>query len=175
MCRTLNMAPNVAGVTLLAFGNGSPDVFAGLASVLESDGVMAFTGIVSAGTFVTSLVVGCVAIVSGPTLVYKGFNRDIGFYLLAVISVMMCYLSSHIHVWQSIMLLALYVTFVVTVTLCQDSWVPPVERSLRSDNVAASYANDGQQVMLEGLGLRKAADQKTGIRGAGFEGVFAAD
>ena len=43
----LKLSPDVAGVTLLAFGNGAPDVFTGIAVATHSDEKMDFSLLIS--------------------------------------------------------------------------------------------------------------------------------
>ncbi|KAJ6762776.1 MITOCHONDRIAL SODIUM/CALCIUM EXCHANGER PROTEIN [Salix purpurea] len=73
----------MGGVTLLALGNGAPDVFASLAAVRSGQYRTGFGAILSAGTFVSAFVVGFVAIYAAPFNVDPAsFIRDVGFYLL---------------------------------------------------------------------------------------------
>ena len=141
-----NLAPATAGVTLLALGNGAPDVFASLAAFSKfsandgfinpgssSDGGGDSTGgnitlnasetssgmvgaIVSAGMFVSGAVVGAVALVASPFRVDPGpFNRDVGFYLVAVCGVFLVVMDGRVHPWEAVLLPAYYVVFVVYV------------------------------------------------------------
>ena len=126
----LNLAPNTAGVTFLAFGNGAPDVFSSLAAFLEGDGKIGVGAIVSGGSFVSAFVVGAVAICAGPFPVYNGYIRDIGFYFAATLLVFWVFRSGHIHLWQAALLVGYYCVFVFYVV-----WVdsgkpqPPVASS----------------------------------------------
>ena len=141
-----NLAPATAGVTLLALGNGAPDVFASLAAFSKfsaNDGFINHgssppgggdsTGgnitlnasetssgmvgaIVSAGMFVSGAVVGAVALVASPFRVDPGpFNRDVGFYLVAVCGVFLVVMDGRVHPWEAVLLPAYYVVFVVYV------------------------------------------------------------
>ena len=140
-----NLAPATAGVTLLALGNGAPDVFASLAAFSKfsaNDGFIKgsssagggdSTGgnitlnasetssgmvgaIVSAGMFVSGAVVGAVALVASPFRVDPGpFNRDVGFYLVAVCGVFLVVMDGRVHPWEAVLLPAYYVVFVVYV------------------------------------------------------------
>ena len=141
-----NLAPATAGVTLLALGNGAPDVFASLAAFSKfsaNDGFINHgssppgggdsTGgnitlnasetssgmvgaIVSAGMFVSGAVVGAVALVASPFRVDPGpFNRDVGFYLVAVCGVFLVVMDGRVHPWEAVLLPAYYAVFVVYV------------------------------------------------------------
>jgi len=61
---TLNLSDNVAGVTFLAFGNGAPDIFSVVTSIVNSKGntgaALAIGELFGAGMFVTTVVVGTV-------------------------------------------------------------------------------------------------------------------
>ena len=117
-----------AGVTLLALGNGAPDVFASLAAFTGAGaagpdgagevGTGMIGAIVSAGMFVSGGVVGAVAIVAAPFTVEPGpFLRDIGFYLAGAVGVYLVVRSGEVHLWEALCLPAYYVVFVVTVVL----------------------------------------------------------
>ncbi|CAN0914281.1 Cation/calcium exchanger 5 [Linum grandiflorum] len=109
----LNLSPSMGGVTLLALGNGAPDVFASLAAVRSGQYRTGFGAILSAGTFVSAFVVGFVAIYAAPFSVDPGsFVRDVGFYLVAAMSLFYVYLSGEITFWQAAGFVGFYVFFV---------------------------------------------------------------
>jgi sodium/potassium/calcium exchanger 6 len=72
--------------------------------------------IVSAGMFVSGAVVGAVALVASPFRVDPGpFNRDVGFYLVAVCGVFLVVMDGRVHPWEAVLLPAYYAVFVVYV------------------------------------------------------------
>ncbi|KAF5769489.1 putative sodium/calcium exchanger membrane region [Helianthus annuus] len=90
----LNLSPSMGAVTLLALGNGAPDVFASVAAVGAGNARTGFGAILSAGTFVSALVVGFVAIYAAPFAVSPApFVRDVLFYLTAALFLFYVYLS----------------------------------------------------------------------------------
>ncbi|CAL5330280.1 unnamed protein product [Camellia sinensis] len=99
----LNLSPSIGAVTLLALGNGAPDVFASVAAVRGGHPRTGFGAILSAGTFVSALVVGFVAIYAAPFSVDPvPFVRDVLFYLTAALFLFYVYLSAEIFLWQAI-------------------------------------------------------------------------
>ena len=54
----------MAGVTFLAFGNGSPDVFSRFAAMKSHSGSLAIGELVGAAGFITTVVAGSMALVS---------------------------------------------------------------------------------------------------------------
>ncbi|KAK9291751.1 hypothetical protein L1049_019701 [Liquidambar formosana] len=109
----LNLSPSMAAVTLLALGNGAPDVFASVAAVRGGHPRTGFGAILSAGTFVSAFVVGFVAIYAAPFSVDPApFVRDVSFYLIAALSLFYVYLSAEIFLWQAIGFVGFYVFFV---------------------------------------------------------------
>ncbi|KAG4122555.1 hypothetical protein ERO13_D11G273900v2 [Gossypium hirsutum] len=109
----LNLSPSMAAVTLLALGNGAPDVFASLHAVRSGHYRTGFGAILSAGTFVSAFVVGFVAIYAAPFGVKPApFIRDVLFYLTGALFLFYVYLSGEIFVWQAVSFVAFYIFFV---------------------------------------------------------------
>ncbi|KAK9139660.1 hypothetical protein Scep_009341 [Stephania cephalantha] len=103
----------MAAVTLLALGNGAPDVFASAAAMHSGHPRTGLGAIISAGMFVSGLVVGVVAIYAAPFAVDPApFARDVLFYLVGVSWLFYVYLSGEIYVWQAVGFVGFYVFFV---------------------------------------------------------------
>ena len=122
VAKVLQLSPNTAGVTLLALGNGAPDVFASLAAFSSGDGGSGEIGagmigaIVSAGMFVSGGVVGAVAVVAAPFEVPRGaFLRDAWFYFFG--AVLVCYVvtSGEVYPRHAIGFILYYLAFVCLV------------------------------------------------------------
>ncbi|KAI4301819.1 hypothetical protein L6164_035061 [Bauhinia variegata] len=109
----LNLSPSMGAVTLLALGNGAPDVFASVAALRGGQYRTGLGAILSAGTFVSAFVVGFVAIYAAPFSVDPApFVRDVLFYLTAALFLFYVYLSAEIFLWQAIGFVAFYLFFV---------------------------------------------------------------
>ncbi|KAF5951345.1 hypothetical protein HYC85_009289 [Camellia sinensis] len=109
----LNLSPSIGAVTLLALGNGAPDVFASVAAVRGGHPRTGFGAILSAGTFVSALVVGFVAIYAAPYSVDPVPSvRDVLFYLTAALFLFYVYLSAEIFLWQAVGFVGFYLFFV---------------------------------------------------------------
>jgi len=112
----LRMSPSMGGVTLLALGNGAPDIFASLAAIGGDNSRIGLGAILSAGTFVSAFVVGSVAMAAAPFSVRPmPFVRDALFYVAAVSILFVIYLRGEIVFWQAVGLMAFYAIFVVVV------------------------------------------------------------
>ncbi|XP_059437720.1 cation/calcium exchanger 5 [Corylus avellana] len=113
LANRLNLSPSIGAVTLLALGNGAPDVFASVAALRGGHFRTGFGAILSAGTFVSAFVVGFVAIYAAPFSVDPvPFVRDVLFYLIAALFLFYVYLSAEIFLWQAIGFVGFYVFFV---------------------------------------------------------------
>ncbi|RAL63490.1 hypothetical protein DID88_003910 [Monilinia fructigena] len=76
----LGMSESMAGVTFLAFGNGSPDVFSTFAAMGSHSGSLAVGELIGAAGFITAVVAGSMALVREFKVGKKTFVRDIGFF-----------------------------------------------------------------------------------------------
>ncbi|KAH6826406.1 cation exchanger 11 [Perilla frutescens var. hirtella] len=109
----LKLSPSMGAVTLLALGNGAPDVFASVAAVRGGEPRTGFGAILSAGTFVSAFVVGFVALYAAPFAVDPApFVRDVLFYLAAAFFLFYVYLSAEIFLWQAVGFVGFYLFFV---------------------------------------------------------------
>ncbi len=154
-----NLAPATAGVTLLALGNGAPDVFASLAAFTRGDvvfddgetadgttsataGAAAATGaIVSAGMFVSGAVVGVVALVAAPFPVDpRPFRRDVFCYLAATCATAVVVADGKVHAWEAASLPACYVAFVGYVVWCDARTDPGAKERSRRGGARAGGA-----------------------------------
>ncbi|CAI6010125.1 unnamed protein product [Closterium sp. NIES-65] len=125
MSAMLGLSPSTAGVTLLALGNGAPDVFSSLAAIVGGNPKVGLGAVVSAGAFVTCFVVGCVAVTAAPFPVRpRPFLRDSCLFATGVLLLLLIYLSGHVYLWQAVGLVAFYICF-VAVAIVSNAWEPP--------------------------------------------------
>ncbi|KAJ1689029.1 hypothetical protein LUZ63_013184 [Rhynchospora breviuscula] len=109
----LRLSPSMAGVTLLALGNGAPDAFSTAAALRSGLPRAGLAAILSAGAFVSAFVVGAVAIQAAPfPLKPAPFVRDVFFYLIAALALFYIYLSAEIYLWQAAGFILFYLFFV---------------------------------------------------------------
>ncbi|XLR00111.1 hypothetical protein S83_066309, partial [Arachis hypogaea] len=93
--------------------SGSPDVFSSLAALRSGQYRIGFGTILSAGTFVSALIVGFIAIYAAPfSLDPVPFVRDVLFYLTAAMFLFYVYLGTEIFLWQAIGFVGFYAFFV---------------------------------------------------------------
>lgn len=117
ICEKLHLSYNVAGVTFLAFGNGSPDVFSSITSFLGGDDapLIGINALLGGSMFVCTVVVGSIAIICPCNLSGKVFLRDIGFHMLAVSAVAIIAAQRSLTMHVAIALFILYCLYVATV------------------------------------------------------------
>ena len=132
----LGLRPRVAGVTLLALGNGAPDVFSVMAAYRAGQGDLAVGALVGGSMFVTTVVVGAVITASGGSVKATGmFVRDIAFNLGGSTILFFFCLSERATLWEAIGLFVLYIIYVLAVT--QGHKIPPMLREDRAEWYAA--------------------------------------
>jgi Ca2+/Na+ antiporter len=116
ICEKLNLAYDIAGVTLLAFGNGAPDFFSLVASVTGGVDILVGVGALLGGSmFVCTIVVGTISILCPCEVSKKVFLRDISFHLFSVLCVTTIAIVQHIPVYIASCLLIAYTTYVIVV------------------------------------------------------------
>ncbi|XXG42605.1 hypothetical protein AAC387_Pa01g2845 [Persea americana] len=120
LSRILKLSPTIAGVTLLALGNGASDVFSSIVSFLgpgASD--IGFNSILGGAFFVSSGVVGIISIsVSSRRISVDkaSFVRDVCFFLLTISCLLVILIVGRINIWGAIGFASLYVVYVSIVS-----------------------------------------------------------
>ncbi|KAG8822877.1 hypothetical protein FRC18_010876 [Serendipita sp. 400] len=116
----LGLDENVAGVTFLALGNGSPDVFSTFSAMKAESGSLAVGELIGAASFILSVVVGSMALIK-PFKVHRGpFLRDVGFFTAAIALLLGVLKDGVIKGWEAGLLVILYALYVVVVVV--GSW-----------------------------------------------------
>ncbi|KAJ5825791.1 Sodium/calcium exchanger membrane region [Penicillium riverlandense] len=111
----LGMSESLTGVTFLAFGNGSPDVFSTFAAMRSNSGSLAIGELIGAASFITSVVAGSMALIRPFKVARRSFVRDVGFFVIAVSFTMILLADGKLHVWESAAMVGLYAFYVVMV------------------------------------------------------------
>ncbi|KAL1682967.1 Sodium/calcium exchanger protein-domain-containing protein [Schizophyllum commune] len=117
IAQILGLDENVAGVTFLAFGNGSPDVFSTFSAMRANSGSLAIGELLGAATFIVSCVVGSMCIIK-PFRVDRGpFLRDVCFFTTAVTLTFIILWDGWIRPWEAGSLVVLYFVYVAVVVV----------------------------------------------------------
>lgn len=116
----LGLSESVAGVTFLAFSNGSPDVFSTFSALRSNSGSLAIGELLGAASFITSVVAGTMALITPFRVQRRTFLRDVGFFTVAVTLTLCILYDQHIHLWEALLMVGLYVIYVLFVAV--GSW-----------------------------------------------------
>lgn len=109
------MSESLTGVTFLAFGNGSPDVFSTFAAMGSNSGSLAVGELIGAACFITAVVAGSMALARPFRVARRSFVRDVGFFILAAILSVVVLADGELHAWECASMIGLYVFYVVLV------------------------------------------------------------
>eukprot|EP00240_Pyramimonas_obovata_P004504 CAMPEP_0118960708 /NCGR_PEP_ID=MMETSP1169-20130426/63775_1 /TAXON_ID=36882 /ORGANISM="Pyramimonas obovata, Strain CCMP722" /LENGTH=366 /DNA_ID=CAMNT_0006908859 /DNA_START=664 /DNA_END=1762 /DNA_ORIENTATION=+ len=116
----LRLPPDVAGATLLAFGNGAPDFFTQIAAITHSATVdlpLALGESVGAAIFVCTFCMGLVILVSPKQIVVASgpFTRDALAYLVALTLTSEAIVDSNFEPHESLFLVLWYLCYLTSV------------------------------------------------------------
>ncbi|KAI5465948.1 Sodium/calcium exchanger protein-domain-containing protein [Mariannaea sp. PMI_226] len=111
----LGLSESLAGVTFLAFGNGSPDLFSTFAAMGSNSASMAVGELIGAASFITGVVAGSMALVREFRVDRKTYARDICFFIVAVCFTTLFLADGHLRFWECWLMIGYYVLYVTTV------------------------------------------------------------
>ncbi|KAL4933616.1 sodium/calcium exchanger protein [Aspergillus undulatus] len=146
----LGLSESLTGVTFLAFGNGSPDVFSTFAAMRSNSGSLAIGELIGAAGFITSVVAGSMALVRPFKVARRSFVRDVGYFVIAISFSMVLLADGHLHVWESATMVALYCFYVVLVVTWH--WYIVRRRRAQERNMAARshfHIPDNQELDID--------------------------
>lgn len=106
-----------AGVTFLAFGNGSPDLFSTFSAVTNYSGSLAIGELIGAASFISSIVAGSMAVITPFRVTRVPFIRDVLFFIGAIAVVIFIITDGEIHFWESAILVIYYCIYVSVVVV----------------------------------------------------------
>lgn len=116
----LGLDENVTGVTFLAFGNGSPDLFSTFSAMRTGSGSLAVGELLGAASFIVSVVAGSMCIIKPFKVERYPFIRDVGFFTCAVSLLLAITHDGRIRSWEAISLVMVYLVYVCVVVV--GSW-----------------------------------------------------
>ncbi|KAI5848656.1 Sodium/calcium exchanger protein-domain-containing protein [Morchella snyderi] len=125
----LGMSESMAGVTFLAFGNGSPDVFSTFAAMKINSGSLAVGELIGAASFIAAVVAGSMAIVHPFKVGKKSFVRDVSFFIVAVLFGIFFLADGQIQMWECVVMVVFYLFYVCFVVVWH--WVSQSRKKRR--------------------------------------------
>eukprot|EP00040_Diaphanoeca_grandis_P010165 m.52087 g.52087 ORF g.52087 m.52087 type:complete len:658 (+) comp21537_c0_seq1:299-2272(+) len=157
--KILGLSDIVAGVTLLALGNGVTDIFTAVSSVRAASdgGALAVSGLLGSSMFVFSVNAGLISLLYTPVVELPVFTRDLLFYLGALGFTGYMLGDRSIVVWQIITFVAIYVFYifyVVTTSVRRQRWINRAFTPLANDTDAVDVVggDDDDETVISSLG-----------------------
>ena len=150
----LRLSPDVAGVTLLAVGNGAPDVFSGIAVATGSIGSdldlsLMLADIISGTLFIMTVVMGSVILVAssrapGWTVGKLPFWRDTIALIIAVSTVLKIAGDGIIYQWEALSFLGLHAVYIIAALT-----LPKLARVLRRGGGRSTSTSMSQSILRQ--------------------------
>ncbi|XP_039933370.1 sodium/potassium/calcium exchanger 1 [Hirundo rustica] len=123
----LQISEDVAGATFMAAGGSAPELFTSLIGVFISHSNVGIGTIVGSAVFNILFVIGTCALFSRQILhlTWWPLFRDISFYIVDLLMLILFFLDSVIDWWESLLLLIAYATYVFTMkqNIFLEQWV----------------------------------------------------
>lgn len=123
----LRISEDVAGATFMAAGGSAPELFTSLIGVFISHSNVGIGTIVGSAVFNILFVIGTCSLLSREilNLTWWPLFRDVSFYILDLMMLILFFLDSLIAWWESLLLLLAYAIYVLTMKWNQqlECWV----------------------------------------------------
>jgi len=139
------MSESMAGVTFLALGNGSPDLFSTFAAMRVGSGSLAVGELIGAALFITSVVAGSMAIVNPFKVSRKSFLRDALFFAGAVAFSVGLLADGRITTWETSGMVGYYIIYVGVVVMATWYWGKRSKRRRRESRARFHYQRPDEE------------------------------
>ncbi|KAK6204482.1 Sodium/calcium exchanger protein-domain-containing protein [Scheffersomyces amazonensis] len=140
LSKFLQLSDNFAGLTLLALGNGAPDVLGTYKAMSLDSGSLAISELFGASLFITTIVIGSMAIVHPFKVPHRSFLRDVGFYLCIVCLIGLSLSILTFSIIICIILVSAYFFYVTVVILDHSYLKTEAARRLKSQRSRGNYS-----------------------------------
>ncbi|CAM5087587.1 unnamed protein product [Natator depressus] len=145
----LQISDDVAGATFMAAGGSAPELFTSLIGVFISHSNVGIGTIVGSAVFNILFVIGTCALFSREILhlTWWPLFRDVSFYILDLLMLILFFLDSFIVWWESILLLSAYALYVLTMkwNVYLEQWVKELVNKTSSTVKAATSEDTRKQ------------------------------
>ncbi|NWW37502.1 NCKX1 protein, partial [Panurus biarmicus] len=150
----LQISEDVAGATFMAAGGSAPELFTSLIGVFISHSNVGIGTIVGSAVFNILFVIGTCALFSRQILhlTWWPLFRDISFYIVDLLMLILFFLDSVIDWWESLLLLTAYATYVFTMkhNVFLEQWVKQ-DLKKKLNAVQAASAEHMQKTSTEAV------------------------
>ncbi|KAG0321368.1 hypothetical protein BGZ99_003950 [Dissophora globulifera] len=120
IAKKLHLSESMTGVTFLAFGNASPDIFSTFSAISAGSATLAIGEVVGAASFISTVVVGSMAIGDPFRVTRVPFLRDAGFFIGCLLFTLYMVVMQKITLIDSVLLIVAYVSYVFIIVF--SSW-----------------------------------------------------
>ncbi|KAK3114129.1 hypothetical protein LTR53_007875 [Teratosphaeriaceae sp. CCFEE 6253] len=110
------MSDTLAGVTLLALGNGSPDIFSTWTAITSDSSGLAFGELIGDASFITTAIAGFIACTGSFHVRKASLARDAFFLLVTACFLLVPLLSGAFRLWHGLVMISGYLVYIAWVT-----------------------------------------------------------
>ncbi|KAG0001183.1 hypothetical protein BGZ65_003721, partial [Modicella reniformis] len=172
IAKKLHLSESMTGVTFLAFGNASPDIFSTFSAISAGSSTLAVGEVIGATSFIITVVIGSMAIVTPFKVSRAPFLRDITFLTGCTLFMLFMVVTRKITLVESVLLIVAYITYVAVVVFgnWRHSTVPQPQAASEDDPFDALEDQDNTEDHDEETGDPKTPqEQAHGDRDALYE------
>lgn len=141
----LKIPDNLAGLTILAFGNSAPDIFGTYEAIKMEMIHLALAELIGAALFISTCVVGCIGIVQPFKVPQLLFRRDVAMYCTICTLILVSFLMGKLTRVISMILVSVYVCYVAVAIYShkmQQSRINAILRDRRSRGEFGDVVDD---------------------------------
>ncbi|KAI3404563.2 hypothetical protein KGF56_002662 [Candida oxycetoniae] len=139
----LKIPDNLAGLTLLAFGNSSPDIFSTYQAIKIDSINLAVSELIGASLFVSSFVVGCIGVMKPFEIPRALFGTDVIMYLMVYLLITISLVSQQLKWPVCVALITIYIIYVTIAIYSHRMQKSRVQAVLRDQRLRGNYAEAG--------------------------------